>query len=192
MPNHVYSVISLPTLTEKQKGILKKIEEAEGLCRYYKPMPKELENTTAPKDKPNWYGWCNEHWGTKWGCYDFVVEDEVIRFTSAWSPIGENIIDMFTEDFPSFTYNWEEEQEYGAEMEYDNGECIDRNEYDMPDWIEVKELDDGSTITKLINEHPNYEDGIGYYLDWSKEFLGKEIGEMRRNLEEGAVKYPTE
>ena len=41
MPNHVYSVISLDTLTKEQGEILKKIEKAEGLCRYYKPMPKQ-------------------------------------------------------------------------------------------------------------------------------------------------------
>ena len=218
MPNHVYSVISLPTLTKKQKGILEKIEEARGLCRYYKPMPKELENTTSPprivsqeeyleqmeknktekfKSYPltkemnesliqkyghnSWYGWCNQNWDTKWGCYDFIVEDEVIYYTSAWSPIGENIIEMFAKDFPDFVYSWEEEEEYGSELEYDNGECIQENNYDMPEWEEVKELEDGSTITKLINEHPNYEDGIGYYLDWSKEFLGKNLEEIEIN-----------
>ena len=218
MPNHVYSVISLPTLTKKQKGILDKIEQAGGICRYYKPMPKELENTTSPprivsqeeyldqmeknktqtyKSYPltkemnesliqkyghnSWYGWCNEHWNTKWGCYDFIVDDEVIYFTSAWSPIGEDIIDMFSKDFPDFVYSWEEEQEYGAKMEYSNGEFIDRNEYDMPEWEEVKELEDGSSITKLLNEHPNYDDGIGYYLDYSREFLGKNLEEIEIN-----------
>ena len=51
----------------------------------------------------------------------------------------------------------------------------------MPDWIEVKELEDGSTITKLINEHPNYDDGVGYYLDYSREFLGKNLEEIEIN-----------
>ena len=181
MPNHVYSVISLPTLTKKQKGILEKIEEAGGLCRYYKPMPKGLENTTAPKDKPNWYDWALDNWETKWGCYDFIVEDEAIYYTSAWSPIGENIIDMFAKDFPNFMYSWEEEQEYGSEIEYSNGEWIDRNDYYMPEWEEVKELEDGSSITKLINEHPNYKDGVGYYLNYSHEFLGKNLEEIDIN-----------
>ena len=214
MPNHVYSVISLPTLTKNQKGILEKIEQAGGLCRYYKPMPKELEGiisgslkidgksvrnwrdvdgkNVAVSEKElkqleekygasNWYNWCLNEWNSKWGCYDFIVDDEVIYFTSAWSPIGENIIEMFAKDFPDFVYSWEEEQEDGAEMEYSNGEFINRNEYDMPEWEEVKELEDGSTITELINEHPNYDDGVGYYLDYSREFLGKNLEEIEIN-----------
>ena len=224
MPNHVYSVISLDILTKEQGEILKKIEEAGGLCRYYNPMPKELENTTSPprivsqeeyleqmeknktekfKSYPltkemnesliqkyghnSWYGWCNEHWETKWGCYELeidtyaLVNSGLIRFTSAWSPIGDDIIEMFAKDFPNFTYSWEEEQEFGSEMEYSNGECVRETEYDMPEWEEVKELEDGSSITKLINEHPNYKDGIGYYLDYSREFLGKNLEEIEIN-----------
>ena len=65
-------------------------------------MPKELDSTQAPKDKPNWYDWANENWNTKWGCYDFRIDDEVIYFTSAWSPISSDIIEMFAKDFPSF------------------------------------------------------------------------------------------
>ena len=54
------------------------------------PMPKSLENTTAPDDKPNWYDWCIKNWGTKWD-----VEGELsidlgssleYGFQSAWSP----------------------------------------------------------------------------------------------------------
>jgi hypothetical protein len=36
----------------------------------------------------NWYDWaCDDrNWGTKWGCYDTEVEDDVIRCTTAWGP----------------------------------------------------------------------------------------------------------
>ena len=85
---------------------------------------------------------------------------------------------MFAKDFPSFIYNWEEEQEFGAEVEYLDGECISDVEYDMPHWENVMDLDDGSTITKLLYPHPNYvDDGVGYYLDWN-EFLGKSLKEV--------------
>lgn len=178
MPNHVYSVISLNTLTKEQGEILKKIEKAKGLCRYYKPMPKELEGTQAPQDTPNWYDWANENWNTKWGCYDFEIDNEVIHFTSAWSPISSDIIEMFAKDFPSFIYDWEEEQEFGAAIEYLDGECISDVEYDMPHWENVMDLDDGSTVTKLLYPHQNYDDGSGYYLDWSHEFLGKSLKEV--------------
>ena len=186
MPNHVYTRITISDPTKKQKEILKKIEKAEGLCRYYKPMPKELEGTTSPSDKPNWYDWCLENWGTKWGCYDFEMDDDVISFTSAWSPIGENIIQMFAKDFPSFTYSWEEEQGYGSEMDYEGGECVGQSDYDCPAWEEIEDVDtkDNScyTITKLLDEHPNFENGVGYYADYSNDFLGKTLEEAKATL----------
>lgn len=64
-----------------------------------RPMPRELEGTTAPGDSPNWYDWCLTNWGTKWDV-DNHGEDGVIQpptssddvltvvysFSSAWSP----------------------------------------------------------------------------------------------------------
>ena len=50
------------------------------------PMPKELEGTESPTDKPNWYDWCNENWGTKWNSYDGNVTENGIGFNTAWSP----------------------------------------------------------------------------------------------------------
>ena len=186
MPNHCYTRISISDPTKKQKEILKKIEKAEGLCRYYKPMPTELEGTSAPADKPNWYDWCCQNWGTKWGCYDFEIDDDVISFTSAWSPIGDNIIQMFAKDFPSFNYEWEEEQEYGSEMDYENGECIMQKDYDEPQWEEIEDVNTKDnicyTITKLLYEHQNYDDGVGYYADYSRDFLGKTLKEAKENL----------
>ena len=186
MPNHVYTRIVISDPTKKQKEILKKIEKAEGLCRYYKPMPKELEGTSAPKDKPNWYDWCLENWGTKWGCYDLEIDEDVIAFTSAWCPIGDNIIRMFAKDFPSFAYSWEEEQGYGSEMDFEDGECVMQRDYDMPEWEEIEEVETEEkhiyTITKLLYEHPNYDDGVGYYADWSNDFLGRTLEEAKESL----------
>ena len=53
-------------------------------------IPKELEGTTAPKDKPNWYDWCCSNWGTKWDvdCESHIIEDDYMEFSfnSAWAP----------------------------------------------------------------------------------------------------------
>lgn len=219
MPNHVYTRISIFDPTKKQEKILKKIQKAEGLCRYYKPFPKELDGIingstsidgnmvthwrdvdgknvavsekelTQLKEKygaTNWYNWCNDNWGTKWGCYEFGIDDEVIAFTSAWSPIGDNIIQMFAKDFPSFIYSWEEEQGYGSEMEFECGECVGQSDYDCPVWEEIEDVDtkDNScyTITKLLDEHPNFENGVGYYADYSNDFLGKTLEEAKATL----------
>ena len=219
MPNHVYTRISIFDPSKKQKKILDKIEKAGGLCRYYKPFPKQFDDikngcttidgksvknwrTINGKDVPvseqelkelkekygaiNWYDWCCDNWGTKWGCYEFGIDDEVIAFTSAWSPIGDNIIRMFAKDFPSFIYSWEEEQGYGSEMEFECGECVGQSDYDCPEWEEIEEVDtkDNScyTITKLLYEHPNFENGVGYYGDYSNDFLGKTLEEARAKL----------
>ena len=62
---------------------------------------------------PTWYGWCNEHWNTKWNAYDCV---EVLpgycqlEFLTAWSsvpPIVEAISSKF-EDV-TITYKWADE-----------------------------------------------------------------------------------
>jgi hypothetical protein len=50
------------------------------------PMPKELEGTESPSDKPNWYDWCNANWNTKWNSYDGNVTDDGISFNTAWAP----------------------------------------------------------------------------------------------------------
>ena len=186
MPNHVYTRIVISDPTKKQEEILKQIKLDGGLCRYYNPMPKELEGTTSPSDKPNWYDWCCENWGTKWGCYEFGLDDGVIMFTSAWSPIGDNIIQMFAKDFPNFRYEWEEEQGYGSEMDYEGGECVRQWDYDCPEWEEIEEVETEEnicyTITKLLYEHPNYDDGVGYYADWSNDFLGRTLEEAKESL----------
>lgn len=180
MPNHVFTRIEISDPNKKQKEILKKIEKAGGLCRHYKPMPKELEDTKG------WYDWCCGNWGTKWGCYELEIDDNFISFTSAWSPIGDNIISMFAKDFPSFTYSWEEEQGYGSEMDFEDGECVMQWDYDCPEWEEIEDVDtkDNScyTITKLLSEHPNFENGVGYYADYSNDFLGKTLEEAKKEL----------
>lgn len=81
-----------------------------GLLHFMKPMPNELEGTTAPSssaDKPqpmiegfdNWYDWRCENWSTKWEVCEFYGVDRQdlaennegesmisFSFSSAWSP----------------------------------------------------------------------------------------------------------
>ena len=83
----------------------------------------------------NWYDWSWENWGTKWGTYDnkFFEKDREYTYTTAWSPLSEDIIEMLAKYIPTFKYHWEEEQGYGAESEYENGERVFYEEYDIPD-----------------------------------------------------------
>ena len=151
MPNHVYNNIEVE---EKYASKLEAISKV-GLAEFFKPRPKAYDDTISPmpkkKDDPykyelgelllkhhgfdNWYDWSWENWGTKWGTYDnkFFEKDREYTYTTAWSPLSEDIIEMLAKYIPTFKYSWEEEQGYGAESEYENGERVFYEEYDIPD-----------------------------------------------------------
>ena len=141
----------------------------------------------------NWYDWSNRNWGTKWGDCDLEVEINTynhlenkgeygdLKFESAWSPIGDNIIDMLLEDFPNISYHFEEEQGWGAQLEYEGGKNISHFEYDYPNWEEGIEYNE-YTLTKLTDDHPRYEDGVGYYLEWGMEYCGKTLEEAKEYI----------
>lgn len=209
MPNHVYNTLSIGNeITEERQEILNNIEKAGGICRYYKPMPKELEGTTSPQrigDKEgctiteaksaelkhkyghdNWYDWACANWGTKWGCYEVDIDGDMIRFTTAWSPVDDTIIKLMSQDFPNMFWAFEEEQGWGSEISIEEGEIVDVLSYDEPTWSEQEEnVWNGrytTTLTKLKEEHPKFEDGIGWYVHWSMEFAGKTLEEAKEYL----------
>lgn len=141
----------------------------------------------------NWYDWSNNNWGTKWGDCDLEVEINTynhlenkgeygeLKFESAWSPIGDNIINMLLKDFPNIHYRFEEEQEWGGEYEFENGENIYALDYDYPNWDDPVEYKD-CNLVKLIDEHPNYDGGAGYYLEWGQEYAGKTLEEAKEYI----------
>lgn len=94
MPNHCYNYLKAPegdvsliadffsTRKDKFSDLPETFLDFEKII----PMPPELKKTKAPKDKPNWYDWAVENWGTKWNSYEGNVTEEGISFTTAWSP----------------------------------------------------------------------------------------------------------
>ena len=216
MPNHCYAWITVQKKYEKKLQEIAKV----GLCRYYRPMPAELEQTTSPvrvvteseyakqmkenetakhksypitKDrqkfllekygKDNWYDWAYENWGTKWGCYDNECDDGMYRFTSAWGPIDASIIlEFLVKDIPTFSYSYEEEQGWGAEFEFEDGEETHALEWDLPDWEDT----DNDEISFLPHKYINGE-GIhlkGYYLEYNlQEYLGENLEEAVKEIE---------
>ena len=222
MPNHVYNTLSIGNeITEERQEILNAIEKSGGICRYYKPMPSELEGTTSPqrvgdtenctitesksaelKHKyrhDNWYDWCHENWGTKWGCYDFEIHDGIITYTTAWSPIDELILKKMSQDFPDIILSFEEETGWGGEILISNGDIMEATLYDEPDWsddvvdVDIMVKDDSPSIlsiqlTHLDQEHPNHDNGIGWYVDYSLEFAGKTLEEAKNYCHEGYIK----
>ena len=125
MPNWCSNNLVISTNTEvdrdKAREQLKefrdkvKIVESEFMNNLY-PMPKELENTKAGfgSDKPNWYDWRCEHWGTKWdinGYLEYEEEDMIeYSFDSAWSP-PTGFIKKISKDFPLLRFRLKYEEE---------------------------------------------------------------------------------
>lgn len=195
MPNLVYCNISVE---EKYADKLKEIAEV-GLAQYYKPRPKELEDTTAParigenitKEESdrlielyghnNWYDWSYSNWGTKWGCCDNEYEDGHYRFTTAWNPLDTEILDMLAKDIPDFCYDWEEEQGYGQEIEYTDGDGAVLLDYDIPNWEDT----DNDEIYFLAEDYesPQGYFKTGYYMDgFLDSFLAETYEEALKEL----------
>ena len=58
----------------------------------------------------DWYDWCCDKWGSKWGDYDTIYLEEMetpnlraYRYTTAWSPITE-AIRKFARKFPNLVF----------------------------------------------------------------------------------------
>lgn len=85
-----------------------------------------------------WYGWNNAYWGCKWDArdveIDIISDDDVcLRMETPWSYPLEFMV-AFARKFPTLTIDWafEEEQGWGGEREYHNGELIASSDYDIP------------------------------------------------------------
>jgi hypothetical protein len=83
MPNWCNNTITITGDVETLSQLKPVIAAGEGLLQAIKPMPKELEGTTAPSDTPNWYDWCtatiNGWFDTAWGppieAFQTLVDD---------------------------------------------------------------------------------------------------------------------
>jgi len=58
----------------------------------------------------NWYDWCNENWGTKWGACDPTLDEDeedyiVYHFNTAWGPPNE-IYDALIGRFKNIHVQW--------------------------------------------------------------------------------------
>ncbi len=73
------------------------------------PRPKELEDTIAPRDTPNWYDWSIDNWGVKWDieAEDYADDDDSIRmnFVTAWGP-PSGVYNHIAENYPKLDITW--------------------------------------------------------------------------------------
>jgi hypothetical protein len=113
----------------------KKIDRSKPFVYEPKPITKIIQDRLIQLyGHDNWYDWANERWGTKWGCYDNDIDGETYTCTTAWSPMHNFIVDIFAQDFPNFTWHWEEEQGYGSTYVVEHGILVDYDYYDELEW----------------------------------------------------------
>ena len=170
MPNWCDNQVTITgskSVIDKIEKIVKEEKGAGGLLNFFKPMPKELEDTTSPSssaDKPqpmvdgfdNWYDWRCENWSTKWDVNEFYGVDRQgdtisFGFSSAWSPpIGayEKFLDK-NEDCSLKAYYYEGGCDFMGE--WDNGvdDCYAPSDYKSTDdfWNDGV----GSTLDEMFN-----------------------------------------
>jgi hypothetical protein len=151
MPNHVYNSINVYETGNNINNqlLLQKIADI-GLCRYiYTPPPGldkipdeftenqikvHLQEMKIKHGSTNMYNWACDNWGTKWGCYDIYIHEDLYTFSTAWSPPHLEIIYKLAKLIPDFDYTWEEEQGYGASIEFRNGIIDSMSCYNIPPW----------------------------------------------------------
>jgi hypothetical protein len=176
MPDDMRDTTS-PCRVVTQKEYDKQMKENEKIDRtqpwYHEPKPitKKMQKALIEKyGTDNWYDWAYNNWGTKWGCYDHDIDGGNLRFSTAWSLFDTSLLTEIAVDFPTFVLAYEEEQGWGGEFVFEDGECIERTEYDAPTWHSTDiETEDG-TITQLLfpisESHFNEGADEGYYYDY--------------------------
>lgn len=163
MPNHVYNYlytdkpITLGLLHENSKHL------NGGLAMLLMPRPQEEED--------NWYHWNIDNWGTKWGFYDQECHDSQLDFTTAWSLISDELLDRIAKHIPNFTLDYEEEQGWGGQITYKNGELYQHETYDIPNWDCIGETEDGTEVYRLAENYIKLDDGYdsGWYYHMNLE-----------------------
>jgi hypothetical protein len=133
------------------------------------PMPDELRNTESPardeelakqmKDKygaSDWYDWCIQNWGTKWGCCEIDI-DEIhkydderyivnISYDTAWAPGDDELRPMFEiwKNLDFFLSYEESGMGFKGYLAVFRGETVGQNCIEMNEIPQdITEVDDG-------------------------------------------------
>ena len=136
-----------------ESGIVRIQEEVNGKTEYKDLSAEESAAIFKKHGACNWYDWCIENYGTKWGDYELYHEDgqNWFGFDSAWSPPIEGL-EKLSNMFPDLTFD----------LEYDEpgmcfaGQNIFKNGSNTEVWY-----DDNYTHPDLIDEEV-------YEIDWKE------------------------
>ena len=164
MPNHVYNILHSTDKPKTMELLHNSSKELNGgLAMLLMPRPQEEED--------NWYHWNIDNWGTKWGCYDQDVEGDQIHFTTAWGSISDELLDLIGLHLQNFIFEYEEEQGWGGQIIYKNGELFQKEEYDIPNWDCIGETEDGTEVYRLAENYIKLDDcyDSGWYYHQNLE-----------------------
>lgn len=164
MPNHVYNILHSTDKPKTMELLHNSSKELNGgLAMLLMPRPQEEED--------NWYHWNIDNWGTKWGCYDQDVEGDQINFTTAWGSISDELLDSIGLHLQNFIFEYEEEQGWGGQIIYKNGELFQKEEYDIPNWDCIGETEDGTEVYRLAENYIKLDDcyDSGWYYHQNLE-----------------------
>ena len=162
------------------------------------PMPKELEGTSSPTDKPNkrllkkygsdnWYDWQLENWGCKWGACHTQDAQKIaggyrFLFDTPWAPPVTWMI-ATARKFPDLTLKdtWQGDGGDGQAIitihgEDVNEEVLSNHEYNMEYDDDYREeyqfITEGAydaVIKKFVEEEANFSALHEYLLERIKD-----------------------
>jgi hypothetical protein len=132
-------------------GIVRVEEEVNGKTEYRDLSAEESTAIFKKHGACNWFDWCMEAYGTKWGDYNLYFEDgqDWFGFDSAWGPPMEGL-EKLSIMFPELTFD----------LEYDEpgmgfaGQNIFKNGSNTEIWYDDNYI------------HPDLIDEEVYELDW--------------------------
>lgn len=119
MPNHCENFVEITGNPKLINKLLKQVEitESEATSRHEKSKFSCHKVIPRPTDQDNnWYEWNIAHWGSKWGAYDLVENENdwegghySFFFMSAWSPLTL-VIEELARQYPklNFFYRYHE------------------------------------------------------------------------------------
>lgn len=130
MPNHVRNnLVATGPLHELTRFAhrAETDDQAISFAQFVNPINVDSAGYVA-----DWYGWCVNHWGTKWDAYDVgpltidVGRSKLqVQFVTAWSTPTHALVAM-SEQFPELTFTVDSEEEWGAGEThvYNNGASV--------------------------------------------------------------------
>ena len=124
---------------------------------------KQQENANLEKyGHKNWYDWCCEVYGTKWGACSIDYNALRFEFTSAWSP-ASNLIKLISGMFPQLTFAmWytEESNMYAGWEVFRNDVVVDFAGHDPQ-----PPSNEGMTDEQWEQEYETWNNNLMQYLE---------------------------